>query len=263
MLPRQRTFLASTLVGFGLLALLFKFAVVPINERPAKQREEQKAQRDQQSQDARQRELARLADVTKRARTQWHEDVVAAGATGPNGSIPPLVLARRNDAGEFVITNISGEPICISVARVRDQQRCELGSHGRCQLMANGEEREFAAPSSEGACRNSPLEFRIGNEVTTDLPWWSQSALEDFDRVTALLDEEFARARAGNGFGASDNFSNGQLASEAKAAEGYLAVEGIAERWAATLRPLRQIQLDRMVVEQSGGGGEAANPTPP
>ncbi|HZF16544.1 MAG TPA: hypothetical protein VE046_11420 [Steroidobacteraceae bacterium] len=260
--PRQRSFLVSTLVGFGLLALLFKFVVQPIQEHPEREAQREAQERRAQQVKERSSEISELQDVMARARAKWRADVVAANATGATGSIPPLVRVHRNDAGEFVISNVSGEQICVSVQRVSLPARCAIGPRGRCQVMAAGQELEFVSPPGDGACRSSTLEFRIGNELTADLPWWSETALADFDRVTGLMEAEFARASAGSGVGATDALSTRQLTDEANTAKAFLAQDSVAERWRPTLALLRQVQLDTMLAEQSGDTEARLEPSP-
>lgn len=260
--PSQRRFLVSLVFMAVALAGIFQFIVKPIREQPEKQRQAQQQERKQQNAARRERTLDRQQAIL-RAREKWRHEVVAAGATGRLGQVPPLVKLRRNDAAEYMVTNITSQPICVTIWRLALPQRCEIGRRGRCTVLQPGQELEFTSPSGDGACRSKTLEFRIGNPVTTDLPWWSDTALEDFDRVTALLKAEFARAGKGTGHGPTDVFRTDQLLEEIRSAETYLEVQGIIGQWQAILDPLKQVQLDSMVGEQSGGEFELGTPPEP
>lgn len=236
----QKKFLASLLLMGVLSAVLFRCVIKPINEH-VESEPERRLESARQAREAARDELVKRRDDILLAREKWRSDVLEAGATGPDNTIPPLLTLERNDAGEFMVTNITEEPLCVRMWRTRQQERCELGPRNRCVAVAPGQTLEFTAPGSDGACRGSGLEFRVGNEVTTDLPWWSASAMDDFDRVTGQM-----RNRE------LPNFE--ELRREVEAAEAYLAQEGIAEDWKAVIEPLRQVQLDRML------GGDSAVP---
>jgi hypothetical protein len=256
--PRQRRFLISLLLFGVVLAALFKFVVGPIVEKPEREEQEQETRLNEQRAHERMNALEKAAEITARARAKWRKDVLEANATGALGTIPPLVAVRRNDGGDFVFTNISGQPICFAVARVALPATCSLGPVGTCQTMAPGEEVEFDTTSLRGhpPCRSQTLEFRIGDSVTSDLPWWSDSALEDFDRITGLIAAEFKRAQGGGGVGALDRIDSNQLQAESIEAEKFLADTTAAERWRTVIAPLRQIQLDVMFAKQSGAAAE-------
>jgi hypothetical protein len=256
--PKQRRFLISLLLVGVVPAALFKFVVGPIAEKPKREEQERAALLNKQRAQERKVAIDEAADITARARAKWRKDVLDANASGALGSIPPLVSVRRNDGGDFVFTNISGQPICFAVARVALPASCSFGPVGTCQTMAPGEEIEFDTTSrrSDPPCHSGTLEFRIGNSVTSDLPWWSDSALEDFDRVTGLLEAEFKRAQSGAGVGALDRFDLRQLQAENIEGEKFLADSTAAERWRTVIAPLRQIQLDAMIAKQSGAAEE-------
>jgi hypothetical protein len=246
--PRQRRFLVSLVLMAVVLAGIMQFVVKPIREQPAKQRQAQQQERTRQSAARREHTLERQQAILD-ARGKWRDEVVEAGATGPAGRVPPLVKLRRNDAAEYMVTNITSQPICVTIWRLALPQRCEIGRRGRCTVLQPGQELEFTSPPGNGVCRSKTLEFRIGRQTTTDLPWWSDTALDDFDRVTALLEAEFERARQGAGHGPTDVFSTDQLLEEIRAAEGYLEVEGIVEQWKSVIDPMKQVQLDSMLGE--------------
>lgn len=242
----QKKFLASLLLMGAFSALLFQCVIKPIRQRAESEPERQLESARQAREAAHSRLLAR-ADEILLAREKWRSDVIKAGGTGPGSSIPPLIALRRNDAGEFMVTNIAGEPICLRMWRTRQAERCELGLRNRCVVISPGETMEFAAPNAQGACRGQGFEFRIGNEVTTDLPWWSASALDDFDRATSLIRE-------------SSPLDYEALRREIEVAAAYLADEGVAERWKRVIEPLRQIQLDSMTSKEGAAESELAPP---
>jgi hypothetical protein len=256
--PGHRRILISLLVAAAVLAGLFKYVVGPIAEEP--QREEQQRSAQQEVSHAAERTAAIdvAQDRTALARAKWRKDVTDAQAHGDSSATPPLIAVRRNDGGDFVFTNISGQPICFSVARVSLPARCVLGPVGVCQTMAPGEEVEFdtRARRNDPPCRSKTLEYRIGRPVTSDLPWWSDSALEDFDRVSALLAAEFARAQKGAGVGATDAMSTSQLQAENADDAAFLGDTTAAQRWLDVLVPLQQIQLDVMAAKQAGTAGQ-------
>jgi len=252
--PKQRRFLISLLLSGLVLAALFKLVVGPIVEKPERDAQERATVLNDQRAQERMTALEKAAEITARARAKWRADVLAANASGKSGTMPPLVAVRRNDGGDFVFTNISGQPICFAVARVALPATCSLGPVGTCQVMEPGEEVEFDTSNrrNDPPCRSRTLEFRIGNSVASDLPWWSDSALEDYDRITGLIAAEFKRAQSGGGVGALDNIDTRQLQAESLEAEKFLADTTAAERWRAVIAPLRQIQLDAMIAKQNG-----------
>jgi hypothetical protein len=244
---KQRRFLIGLLLVGVVPAFLFKFVIGPISKKPERERQEREALLNQQRAQEWKISVGEAADITARASAKWRRDVVEAGAWGELGTLPPLVTVRRNDVGDFVFTNVSGQPICFAVARVALPARCDLGAFGTCQVMAPGEAVEFDTTRrrSDPPCHSGTLEFRIGNAMTSDLPWWSDSALEDFDRVTS-----------GEGVGAVDRIDSSQLRAESMEGKKFLADTNAAERWRAVIAPLRQIQLDVMAAKQSGTAAE-------
>jgi hypothetical protein len=254
MQPKQRRFLISLLLVGVVPAALFKFVIGPITAKAEREEQARVALLNEQRAQERKGAIDEAADITARARAKWRKEVLEAGASGALGTIPPLVTVRRNEVGDFVFTNVSGQPICFAVARIVLPARCTLGPVGTCQAMATGDEVEFDTTNrrNDPTCRSETLEFRIGNSVTSDLPWWSASALEDFDRVTALFETEFKRAQSGGGVGAVDGIESRQLKAESIEGEKFLADTTAADRWRTVITPLRQIQLDAMVAKQSG-----------
>ncbi len=256
--PRQRSFLIWVVLATVLVAGLFRFVVKPIVEEPERKKEEQAVQRAEKQAKERMSALVEARDLMLEARTKWREAVATAQA-GAASSVPPLIDVQRNDSGDFVFTNISGQALCFSVARVALPARCDLGQPERCQPMAPGEKIEFNLDGrrDEQACRSQTLEYRIGRPVSSDLPWWSDSALEDFDRVTGLMEAELDRAIKGVGVGATDNLQTGQLRAENKSYKEFVAEADPAEGWRQVLEPLRKIQLDMMAAREGNVSPEA------
>jgi len=137
-----------------------------------------------------------------RLRTSWTADLRAAGAHGAEGVVPPMLDVI--DSGQGVqVTNIGDQTVCLDLRR--SHARLGIGLDYQCALWS---ERgglhscvEFKPGQSEWLrmssarpdlpdCSGQPLEFRVGAWETTGPGWWSDAALDDFDRQTARLETD-------------------------------------------------------------------------
>ena len=141
-------------------------------------------------------------EMQKRLRLQWREDVEAADAHGGEGVVPPMLQVL--DSGDGVqVTNISDTSLCLDLRRSLARSgpgydyQCALwserGSLHSCVKYEPGHT-EWLRMSSKRPdlpdCSGEPLEFRVGDWKEDSIGWWSDAALEEFDRHTAQLETE-------------------------------------------------------------------------
>jgi len=134
-------------------------------------------------------------DYQKHLRMQWREDVRAAGAHGAEGVVPPMLQVL--DSGDGVqVTNISDETICLDLRRslakfsVGYDYQCALwsdrGGFHSCVDYEPGhtEWLHMSQRPDMPSCAGEPLEFHVGGWKEDSIGWWSDAALEEFDRQT-------------------------------------------------------------------------------
>jgi hypothetical protein len=133
--------------------------------------------------------LARRRD----AGYKWFADIEDAGAHGPAGVEPPMLIVE-DQRGTVSIENISDRAIAC-IALQRGQSSCALESElPECTPLEPRDSRVYRL-SGAADCGNLPVEYRIGSLEFPEVSWWSDSALarwrHDLDAVEA--GSEFAR----------------------------------------------------------------------
>jgi hypothetical protein len=135
--------------------------------------------------------VARLQALEAQARIRWRADVDAAGAKGPPGLVPPMLEIREETPGQWRVTNRSERSVCVSIARVArsakgvtNYDHCPSDIAVGCREIARRGSRQFVFHRNERsrACIAATFEFRVGTPQKPEPTWWSDSALEEFDR---------------------------------------------------------------------------------
>jgi hypothetical protein len=134
---------------------------------------------------------AELAALEATRARRWREDVREAGAHGPNGTEPPMLLV--SDEGRRVelqnigyanyqlrLTRSDGntpDPACRMHAAGTDKEVTHLGGQSTLAFVLS--------KSAPRECETLPLEFEVNGPNTRETPWWSDGALRAFDAKLA------------------------------------------------------------------------------
>jgi hypothetical protein len=114
------------------------------------------------------------------AQAKWLDDIYAAGAHGPLGTEPPMLIVE-DDGTSVTVRNITDGTI--KCARIH--RRLPSGGGGvmlrvqrqECWPLAPGDSATFSANDMHMAYEHGPLEFRIGDPQDPEPTWWSDDAL--------------------------------------------------------------------------------------
>jgi hypothetical protein len=128
--------------------------------------------------------------VSVAARKAWVRDVEAAGASGPAGALPPMLVVEKTGIG-LKLHHFGDGPMCVRVARVESGERCWFARVEECEILRDGESVDFVEPVTDhaGGCPNGTLEFRVGKPLGSGTTWWTDSALEEFAANTQALED--------------------------------------------------------------------------
>jgi len=145
---------------------------------------------------------ADYATARMRLRLSWANDLRAAAAHGSEGVVPSMLEVI--DSGQGVqVTNIGNETLCLDLRRSYAKlgqgldYQCALwserGGLHSCIEYAPGH-KEFLRMNSARPelpdCSGQPLEFRIGTWEKKGPGWWSDVAIDAFERETARLETD-------------------------------------------------------------------------
>jgi hypothetical protein len=114
------------------------------------------------------------------ANAKWLDDVYAAGAHGPLGTEPPMIVVEDNGTS-VTVRNIADRTInCVRIFRhLPNGGGGVILRAGRqdCWPLAPGDSATFSAKEIQPAYEHGPLEFRIGDPKDPEPTWWSDNAL--------------------------------------------------------------------------------------
>jgi hypothetical protein len=171
----------------------------------------------------RQKLAARVTDLRAQTRTRWRADMEAAGATGAPGVVPPMLEVYDQGRGVWRVTNRHSQWVLVRLSRVAPPEgasvawrRCVLDESSPFLEIPAGGTRRFVL---EAGCAGSLLEFRVGEQMRPDLPWWTSTALEEFDRGTSRIDS------------GHEHWNAARLTAEISSLENTLANTDRAARW--------------------------------
>ena len=145
---------------------------------------------------------ADYAAAKMRLRLSWANDLRAAAAHGAEGVVPPMLEVI--DSGQGVqVTNIGNQSLCLDLRRSYAKlgqsldYQCALwavnGGLHNCVDYAPGEKKFLRMSSARPDlpdCSGQPLEFRIGTWEKKGPGWWSDVAIDGFERETARLETD-------------------------------------------------------------------------
>ncbi len=126
----------------------------------------------------------------QKADAAWQAALLASGANGPPGTVPPGLRVEPGGAG-VVVTNTTSRQLIIALARVREDAKAP-GGWRACAMHTDGSSRGTLRFHSYGlnagesatfvgfapcadAFRDAPIEYRVGRRPD-DTGWWSDSA---------------------------------------------------------------------------------------
>jgi hypothetical protein len=176
-------------------------------------------------QDVREALLARYEELSAVVPARWRDDVMAAGATGKPGEVPPMIRMTPVQRGMWQVTNLIDKPVCVRITRVIEEdgrrQRCPLDAETQCREIGRKASRRillYENPSVP-ACAHGQLEFRVGTAASPEPSWWTRTALEDFDPAAVVDDLRYRK------------YSIDHLRGEIALFEAMLADRQRATRW--------------------------------
>jgi hypothetical protein len=128
--------------------------------------------------------IARWEAARDAARDKWRADVVAAGATGAPGVVPPWLATQVKD-NNLTVTNRGRWTVELRASRrsAADGPRCWYDHANRVSIAAGASHRfQMFKTGNEESCRQGALEIHLGHELDSGPAFWTDSALVEFDR---------------------------------------------------------------------------------
>jgi hypothetical protein len=143
--------------------------------------------------------LQKVDELSARVARAWRADLIAAGAAGARGEIPPLLEVQHLEAGQLQVTNRGERSLCLAAAHIeRDargevRSRCALGGRN-CQIIDGHATRTLRPylPGIAPACRAKEIEFRIGSMREPEPSWWTRTALDGSTDQSFIDERDYA-----------------------------------------------------------------------
>lgn len=116
-----------------------------------------------------------------RADKKWIDDLYAAGAHGPLGTEPPMLVVE-DDGTAVEVRNITEQAInCVHIVRHLPGGGggiiLRIGGED-CLRLGPGDSATYEASEIQSTYEHGPLEFRIGDPSDPEPTWWSDNALD-------------------------------------------------------------------------------------
>jgi hypothetical protein len=172
--------------------------------------------------------VAKVDQLRADARARWRADLVAAGATGAPGVVPPILEVKPKGPGIWQVKNLSPATVCVRLARVSQPEygkgrwlRCPLDVIQECSEILAGTTRHLTLEVNDrvAGCVSTLLEYEVGTFNQPEPSWWSATALENLDAPDSSPDR------------AHTKWSLEQLRDEITRLERLLAQADRAARW--------------------------------
>jgi hypothetical protein len=171
--------------------------------------------------------LKRLMSLAARAHRRWQQDLQIAGNIGRDDVPPPVLSVAEPTPNVKLVRNTASEPLCVQLVRTKRAARpdtyyhCERDLRQACVDLAPGASASFVLQPDETAygCKDSYIEYRIGDALSAGASWWSHSAVQSIE-----IDRPDFRARY-------DSFSAAEIKAEIERIEALLAEPKRAARW--------------------------------